>query len=313
MSDQDDRTVLVVARERDSTADLVIRQLAARGVGVLRLDTERLPERCRSTVTCDGTVTTGRMELSCGHEMRTEEITAVWYRPPAPSAPAPEMLRLIRAPWVNDPRRNASAAYRPTHLRVAAELGLRTPRTMVTNDPEAARDFAFRCGGRAVVKTVRATLTEAGQPAPRRTGRPGGSGSAAPQEVRYAPCLLQERLVRRSELRVTVVGSRVFGVEIGSRNAGLGHEDWRHSCREEFPLRPYPLPAVISDRCLALCRHFGLAFATFDFAVAPDGDHVFLEIDPHGEWSWIADLTGLPIAGALADLLADRPGAAPDR
>lgn len=308
MSDQDDRTVLVVARERDSTADLVIGQLAARGVGVLRLDTERLPEWCRSTVTCDGTVTTGRMELSCGHELRTEEITGVWYRHPEPSEPAPELLRLIRAPWINDPRSNASAAYRPAHLRVAAELGLRTPRSMVTNDPEAARDFAFRCGGRAVVKTVRAPLTEAGRPTSRRTGRPGGSETAEPREVRYASCLLQERVARRAELRATVVGTRVFGVEIGSQDAGAGHEDWRRHCREDFPLRPHPLPAELSDRCIAMCRHFGLAFATFDFALTPDGEHVFLEVDPHGEWSWIADLTGLPIAGALADLLAGRAG-----
>jgi hypothetical protein len=37
--------------------------------------------------------------------------------------------------------------------------------------------------------------------------------------------------------------------------------------------------------------------------LTPDGEHVFLEINPNGEWAWIEDETGLPIGAAIADLL----------
>ncbi|MFJ4189110.1 hypothetical protein [Kitasatospora sp. NPDC089509] len=33
------------------------------------------------------------------------------------------------------------------------------------------------------------------------------------------------------------------------------------------------------------------------------GDWRFLEMNPNGQWSWIEHRTGVPISGALADLL----------
>ncbi|MDP9794725.1 D-alanine-D-alanine ligase-like ATP-grasp enzyme [Catenuloplanes nepalensis] len=53
-------------------------------------------------------------------------------------------------------------------------------------------------------------------------------------------------------------------------------------------------------RFLAMRR---LRFAALDFIVTPDGDHVFLEANPNGQWAWIEDETGLPIAAAVADAL----------
>ena len=38
----------------------------------------------------------------------------------------------------------------------------------------------------------------------------------------------------------------------------------------------------------------------------PDGRHVFLEINPAGEWEWIQATVGHPIADALADVLTGR-------
>ncbi|MGH3806966.1 MAG: hypothetical protein ACRDRU_10105 [Pseudonocardiaceae bacterium] len=44
-------------------------------------------------------------------------------------------------------------------------------------------------------------------------------------------------------------------------------------------------------------------FGAFDFSVTPDGRWWFLECNPAGQWGWIAEETGLPIAGAIADEL----------
>lgn len=40
-----------------------------------------------------------------------------------------------------------------------------------------------------------------------------------------------------------------------------------------------------------------------DFIVTDDADWVFLECNPNGQWAWIEEETGLPIAAALADAL----------
>jgi hypothetical protein len=45
------------------------------------------------------------------------------------------------------------------------------------------------------------------------------------------------------------------------------------------------------------------AMTSFDIVRSRDGDYVFLETNPYGQWLWIEDLTGLPITSAIADAL----------
>jgi hypothetical protein len=44
----------------------------------------------------------------------------------------------------------------------------------------------------------------------------------------------------------------------------------------------------------------GLAFGAFDFMVTPDHEWFALECNPEGQWDWIEENTGLPIADAIA-------------
>jgi hypothetical protein len=53
-------------------------------------------------------------------------------------------------------------------------------------------------------------------------------------------------------------------------------------------------------------QRFDLLFGAFDFAVTDTG-WVVLECNPSGEWLWLAEATGLPIAAAVADLLVHGP------
>jgi glutathione synthase/RimK-type ligase-like ATP-grasp enzyme len=87
----------------------------------------------------------------------------------------------------------------------------------------------------------------------------------------------------------------------GARN------DWR---REGVALidawQPYTLPEPIQQGVLGLMEALGLNYGAFDFIVTPEGRHVFLEVNPAGEFMWLMRHPGLPIAEALADVLAGR-------
>ena len=50
----------------------------------------------------------------------------------------------------------------------------------------------------------------------------------------------------------------------------------------------------------------GLNYGAFDFIVTPEGRHVFLEVNPAGEFMWLMRNPGLPIHEALADVLSGR-------
>ena len=51
-------------------------------------------------------------------------------------------------------------------------------------------------------------------------------------------------------------------------------------------------------------KRASLAYGAFDFVVTRDGDVVFLECNPGGQWLWLEKATNLPISQAVADLLA---------
>jgi glutathione synthase/RimK-type ligase-like ATP-grasp enzyme len=63
------------------------------------------------------------------------------------------------------------------------------------------------------------------------------------------------------------------------------------------------VPAGVRVGVSALMGRLGLRFGTFDFIVTPDDRWVFLEINPNGQWAWIEDAAGLPIAASIADAL----------
>jgi hypothetical protein len=49
-------------------------------------------------------------------------------------------------------------------------------------------------------------------------------------------------------------------------------------------------------------------YSTIDLIVTPDGDHVFLELNPNGQYLWVEEMTGTPISEAIADLLEETHG-----
>jgi hypothetical protein len=50
-------------------------------------------------------------------------------------------------------------------------------------------------------------------------------------------------------------------------------------------------------------KYLKLEYRAIDMRLTPDGDYVFLEINPNGESPYVEQATGLQISGALAEHL----------
>jgi glutathione synthase/RimK-type ligase-like ATP-grasp enzyme len=68
-------------------------------------------------------------------------------------------------------------------------------------------------------------------------------------------------------------------------------------------VEPYELPPAVSEKCLELMRRLGIIFGCFDFIVTPDGRHVFLEVNPMGQWLWVEQMCGMPLLEAFCEFL----------
>jgi glutathione synthase/RimK-type ligase-like ATP-grasp enzyme len=129
--------------------------------------------------------------------------------------------------------------------------------------------------------------------------------------VSFAPHLIQERIEKTADIRVTVVGEAVFACRIDSQSHIATSLDWRVAVNSDIRLEHImiKLPEDIETACVALVRELNLEFGAIDLVESSDS-YTFLEINPNGQWAWIQQRTGAPISDALVDALLSRTGSA---
>ena len=121
-------------------------------------------------------------------------------------------------------------------------------------------------------------------------------------QVRLAPVIFQEAIPGGCDIRVTVVGDRVFPAQITGPADGYEYDFRLHTAQSA--ITPVDLPDAVTAALLALMRRLGLWYGAIDLRRAPDGDYVFLEINPAGQWLFVEYATDQPISQELATLLA---------
>ncbi|MCG8395012.1 MAG: hypothetical protein MI745_18215, partial [Pseudomonadales bacterium] len=125
------------------------------------------------------------------------------------------------------------------------------------------------------------------------------------ESLQYGPCTFQENVPKAFELRVTIIGDKVFAASIDSQQSAKTVTDWR---RDGIGLiqdwQPYDLPIDIEQKLLRLMHRLRLNYGAADFVVTPDGRHVFLEVNPAGEFFWLEKFSPhFPLSAAIADRL----------
>ncbi|ARF53756.1 MvdC/MvdD family ATP grasp protein [Streptomyces gilvosporeus] len=208
--------------------------------------------------------------------------------------------------WINPPELDAIAQHKPYQWETARRVGLMLPRTLVTNQPERARRFVQEVGvGRTVFKSF---LAHADAWRETRLVRPEDLEHL--DAVRYAPVIFQE-FVPGADLRVTVVGERVFAAEIDA-SATSYPVDMR-TVVDEARVRPVTLPPALTDALLRFMRRLGLVYGAIDLRRRPDGQYMFFEVNPAGQWLFVEHRAGLPISAEVAALLARIDEHGPER
>lgn len=327
-------TVLLVTHGEDNASvDAVRRAIEARGGRTWRLDTDRYPTDVRASV-CVGEGTPAAALEGPDGVLPLDEVTAVWWRRTATAQRLPDdMDPQMRAASIEESSRAlqglvaATGAFtldpvpvirraenKPLQLVAARAAGLEVPRTVTTNDPAAVRAFAASCPRGMVTKMMSsfAIYDAAGREHVVFTNPVSERDLDDLESLDLCPMTFQERVEKALELRVTVVGNRVMAASIDSQRLDRARNDWR---REGVALlgawQHYALPEPVAAALLRYMDRFELNYGAADFIVTPDGRHVFLELNPAGEWFWLQDAPGLPVAEALADVLlgrADRRG-----
>lgn len=313
-------TVVVLTQKDDSTADMVVQELHSHDVVVFRFDTADFPLSLTLTGHFDG-VWHGVLRGPEG-SVALESIRSVYFRRPTgfifPGCMTDAerqfagrearrgiggLLMSLPCLWLNNPSRVADAEYKPFQLAAAAACGLEVPRTVVTNDPTAADDVKGYLGADIVYKTLASASVVNGSQLSFVYTTAVATDILTDKRLALTAHQFQARVPKARDVRATVVGDQVFAVNLRC-DTPEGELDWRAdyaAVRYEKTQMPTPVEAAL----VALVRRLGLRFSATDFVVTPDDRYYFVDLNPSGEWGWIEKQTGLPIAAAVAELLAE--------
>jgi glutathione synthase/RimK-type ligase-like ATP-grasp enzyme len=310
--------IVIISHPNDPHAARVMELLRADGEPVLLLDISDLPARASLSVEYrNGGV--GRIDYrtdSAGVWDLTRARSVWWRRPQAPDLHAVSdahvlafthnewqeaingLWQLIGAPWMNPPAKDEVAGRKALQLKLASGLGLRIPRTLITSNPGEARAFVNAQGlGRTIFKTFSCTHNIW-----RETRLVGREELEKLEQVRLAPVIFQEYIEAAADLRVTVVGRKIYAASICARETDYP-VDFRMSLGQART-EAAELPPPVAEKLLALMDRLGLVYGAIDLRRTPEGDHVFLEVNTAGEFLFVEERTGQPIARAVADWLA---------
>lgn len=307
-------TVLVITREFDVTADHVILRLAERDVQILRFDLADFPAHVGVSARSGPA---GWQGVLSAYDRRVElaDIGAVWYRKPTgfrfadtlseverswsageAKAGFGGLVTALRCRWINHPARNAAATKPDQLITAAVRCGLRVPNTMITTNPDAARQFC-REHHSVVYKSFRgAPYSENGRIVALYT-TPVTADSIT-DAVRLAPHMFQVEIPKQYELRVTCVDGQIFAVRIDA-HTDTGRRDWRAD-PDRLTWSTIDIPNVVATGIRRLMDAYGLAFGALDLIVDPDDRHWLVEINANGQWAW-----NHPHRDHIADALAD--------
>jgi glutathione synthase/RimK-type ligase-like ATP-grasp enzyme len=309
-------TVLIVSSLSDGHTPAVIKALAAHKCRVELLDLSEFPKQLAVSMAFRDGRHSFRLERDGGGSLNLDEVRSVWWRrpqmfqlPETLTAPACRRLAIseasttfnglyqsMNALWINRPVRDSAASHKPWQLNVAQQVGLDIPDTLMTNDPEQARAFWDECQGDVVYKQFLALPG-----AWRETRRLGEEEKKLAENIRLSPVIFQRRVAAVADLRVTIIGGDIFAASVAVEE--LEYDvDVRLNLEARYV--PHELPETVKRPLLELMRRLDLVYGAIDLRLTQDGRYIFLEVNPAGQFLYVEEATGQPIAAALAAHLA---------
>lgn len=291
--------VLLISNRFDFSTDFIAVELANQGVDFIRINRDELKDYFVEFDPIKPEIKATYNDYS--FIISTEHLQSIYYR-------APTFLRdifqeglseeeqLIRTQWaafvrslcvfedvkwLNNPTDIYKAEIKPYQLLIANKLGIKIPKTTISN-VTLSTDFEFQA-----IKSIDTAIVSKGETEGFVYTEIYGKNEL--EEVKYtSPFFIQQGLVPKIDIRVTVVENEVVAIKITSDKEI--EEDWRRF-KDELTYTIFELPKTIHDFCINYTKQFNLNFGAIDL-VFHNNEYYFIEINPTGEWSWLQKNTG---------------------
>lgn len=318
--------VLCITHSQDIyTIDIVQQALQQQGVSSIRFNSDEFAINCKLNYL----LRNGEQEnhlLINGKKIYASQIAGVWYRklwkmklPDELDANYSEFVikeyntylqlffhQLRQVPWMNNMQQDHIVGNdKLMQLTYARQAGLNIPETIFTNDSNTIRNFFDACEGELVVKLHSALSRSMDGNTPFfPTTKLNASDMDRIDQLAYCPMIFQQYISKAYELRVVYVDGAFFAGKIPDEHAGV--TDWRTISNQQVSWEKYELPQIEQEKIHSMMQSLQLTFGAIDIIRNTNGEYVFLEVNPQGEWGMLQKHLDYPIGQTIANKLITR-------
>ena len=317
----DKRNILIVGQTPDIHIETIQSILKSRGIDSLLLH-RGYGDSCSFYI--DTNSSRGRVFAS-DRFYWLDEISAVWWRM-KPSSPVEfsggqgsveETMKWVEwrhqlrslstytsnAFWINRLSNHYEASYKPTQLFIAQKLGFNIPKTVISNNPNDILEL-FDNEARVIYKTLSSFIIPPDEIIYTNEIYKKDIEECR-EQISLAPGIYQEFINKQYELRITLVGHKIFAVKIDSQKTSHTKVDWRRDQLQDM-YEFVKLDKNFESMIHKLHKKLGLFYGAYDFVVDNRDKYFFLECNPGGQWLWLENALNLPISKEIASALAEK-------
>ncbi|MBW8201844.1 MvdC/MvdD family ATP grasp protein [Flagellimonas abyssi] len=314
--------VLVITNKSDITSDFIIRSLKKENIDFYRFNTEELTKSLELTIDLSSkkySIFDSNQELN----IDLTSFSSVYYRRPELPLISNEGLTngelkfiqneiifslegvykiLKNAYWISPLYSIREAENKIYQLQLAESLGFKIPESIISNSAKNIRSFYSKNNEECIIKPVKSGLIDDEKESKVVFTNKLKILPTSDNKIKVSPNFLQTEIKKKGDIRVIVVGNKIFSTLIDSQSNDSTKTDWR---KGEKPLnhQKINLPKQVENKCISLLRKLNLRYGAIDFILDKSGNYIFLEINPNGQWAWIENQTGYPISKEIVTLL----------
>jgi glutathione synthase/RimK-type ligase-like ATP-grasp enzyme len=317
-------SVLLITNKSDITTDFIVKELKRKGVNFYRLNTEEIGQTIQLS-----------FDFQAGRFFLFDQITltqldllqfkSVFFRRPEVREHFNDLdngetdfIRselffclegiykiLDNAFWLNKIDHIRKAENKIYQLLVAQEIGFKIPNSVITNIPEDALSFYMENNSECIIKPIRTGLISNKENEEIIFTSKVELDDKNASRVQHCPVYLQRLIPKKADIRITVVGTKIFAAKIHSQGSDEAKVDWRKALKP-LVYTAIELPTEICEKCFELVKRLQLNFGAIDMILDLDDNFIFLEVNPNGQWAWLERQLNFLIAETITNILIEK-------
>ncbi|ULR30029.1 hypothetical protein MJO48_16305 [Dickeya fangzhongdai] len=293
------KNILILSSIYDFSTDLVTQRLEEAGEEYFRLNKEHFHlydialDPINATLNIEGK----------DFVFSTESIKSIWYRQPVFLRNTPGkkinieeqlsksqwsaflrgLMVFDNSFWMNWPQSTYAAESKPYQLRLASRMGFSVPETIINN----GLGYRKIKSKNFIIKSLDTILLKENNDCYFTYTSKATPDDFTVETTRESPITFQEYIEEKLDIRVTVIGEKVFSVSITSNDNPISG-DWRLINKEGLEYNDITLPEKIKNLCISYTKKLGLSYGAIDL-IKSHNKYFFIEINPTGEWGWLCN------------------------